>query len=54
MYIKLHLENLKERDHSVDLSVEERIILEWILGKYGRKLWNGIIWLRIGTSVGLL
>jgi hypothetical protein len=25
------------------------IILEWILGKKGRKLWTGCIWIRIGT-----
>jgi hypothetical protein len=27
---------------------------ERILGKYGRKAWIGIIWLRIGTNDGLL
>jgi hypothetical protein len=27
------LENLKGRDHSEDLSIDERIILEWIFGK---------------------
>jgi len=27
------LENLKERDHFEDLGVNEKIILEWILGK---------------------
>jgi hypothetical protein len=31
-----------------------RIILEWILVKFGRKVWTGCIWLRIGTSGGLL
>jgi hypothetical protein len=30
---KFWSENLKGRDHSEDLSVDERIILEWILGK---------------------
>jgi hypothetical protein len=30
------------------------IILECILRKYGGKLWTGLIWLRIGTSCGLL
>jgi hypothetical protein len=29
------LEGLKGRDHSEDLGVDGRIILEWILGKYG-------------------
>jgi hypothetical protein len=28
--------------------------IKWILGKYGRKVWTGCIWLRIGTSVELL
>jgi hypothetical protein len=27
------VENLKGRDHSEDLAVDRRIILEWILGK---------------------
>jgi hypothetical protein len=26
----------------------ERIMLEWMLGKQGRKVWIGFIWLRIG------
>jgi hypothetical protein len=30
------------------------IILEWILGKWGGKVLIGFIWLRIGTSGGLL
>jgi hypothetical protein len=40
------LENLKERDHSEDQPVDGRIILEYV--------WNGCIWLRIGSSGGLL
>jgi hypothetical protein len=32
--------NLKERDHSEDIDVAGRIVLEWILGKYGGKLCN--------------
>jgi hypothetical protein len=39
---------------SKDLGVDEKIILEWILGKYVGKLWTGIVRLRIGTSGGLL
>jgi hypothetical protein len=45
---------MKGRDHSEDLGVDGRIILEWILGKYGGKVWTGFIWLRIATSDGLL
>jgi hypothetical protein len=48
------LESLKQRDHLEDLGVYERIISEWILGKQGGKVRTGCIWLRIGTSGGLL
>jgi hypothetical protein len=41
------------RDHSEDLDIDRRIILEWILGKWGERLWTGFIWLRIGTSARL-
>jgi hypothetical protein len=34
------MENLKGRDRSEDLGVDGRIILEWILGKYGGKVWT--------------
>jgi hypothetical protein len=37
-----------------DQDGDGRIILEWILGKYGGKVWTGCSWLRIGTSDGLL
>jgi hypothetical protein len=36
------------------LGVNRMIILEWILEKQGGKLWTEFIWLRIGTSDGLL
>jgi len=44
----------KGRDHSEDLNVDGRILLERTLGKYGGKLWTGCIWLNTGTSGGLL
>jgi hypothetical protein len=47
------LENLKGRDHLEDQGIDSRI-LEWILGKLGRILWTGLIWLKIRTSGGLL
>jgi len=34
-----------------DISVDEKITLEWILGKLGGRVWTGLIWLRIGTSL---
>jgi hypothetical protein len=42
------------RDHAEYLGLDWRILLEWILGKCGGKVWTGFIWLRIGTSGGLL
>jgi hypothetical protein len=32
-HIKFWLKNLKGRDHSDDLGVDGKILLEWILGK---------------------
>jgi hypothetical protein len=54
MHTVLLLENQKGRDHSEDLGVDRKVILEWILMKQGGKLWTGFIRLRIGTSGGLL
>jgi hypothetical protein len=54
MDTKFWSENLKGRDLLVDLGVDGKIILEWILGKWNRKVGTGFIWLRIGTSSGLL
>jgi hypothetical protein len=34
--------------------LDGRIILEWILGKYGGKLWTGFICARIRSGGGLL
>jgi len=45
---------VKERNHSNEVGVDGRIILEWILEKLGGKLWTGCLWLRIGSSVRLL
>jgi len=33
--------NLKGRNHSEDLAVDGKIILEWILGKQSGKVWTG-------------
>jgi hypothetical protein len=47
-------ENLKGGDHMEDLGVHEKIILEWILGRYGARVWTGCIWLIIETDGGVL
>jgi hypothetical protein len=54
MHTIFWLEILKGRDRSEDLGIDGRIIFEWILGKYGGKLWTGFMWLWIGTSAGLV
>jgi len=47
-------ENLKEKEHSEDVGIDGKIILEWILGKWSGEVWTGLLWLRIGTSGELL
>jgi hypothetical protein len=47
------VEYLKGRNHSKDHGLDEKIKLKRILGN-GGKVWTGFIWLRIGTSGGLL
>jgi hypothetical protein len=36
-----------------NLGLDGRIILKWILKINNRRIWNGLIWLRIGNSGGL-
>jgi hypothetical protein len=38
------LENLKGRDHSEDIGVDGRIMLEWILPEIG---WEGVDWIHL-------
>jgi hypothetical protein len=45
---------LKGTDFSEDLDIDGRIILEWIIGKFGGKVWTGCIWLQTVTSTGFL
>jgi hypothetical protein len=49
MYIKFSSETLKERDKFGELDARGKIILEWILGKNGGKLWTRFISLRTET-----
>jgi hypothetical protein len=37
------VENVKGRDHLEDLSMDGKIILEWILGKWAGRVWTGCI-----------
>jgi hypothetical protein len=41
---KILVDNLKGRDHLEDLAVDGRIILKWILNKWGRRVCTGLIW----------
>jgi hypothetical protein len=40
----------EEADHLEDLGVDGRIMLKWIIGNMGRRVWIGFMWLRIRTS----
>jgi len=45
-------ENLREKDHLGDPSVDGRIILRWIFRKWYVGVWTGSGWLRIWTGGG--
>jgi hypothetical protein len=47
-------ENLMERDCWGDPSVDGRIILGWIFGKWDVGVWTGLGWLRTETGGGKL
>jgi hypothetical protein len=42
------------RNHSEDTGIDGRIILKGVYKEYGGQLWNGFMWLRIGTSGEIL
>jgi hypothetical protein len=52
MHTNFWSENLQGRNNAEDGGVDEKIILERILGENSGKLWTGFIWLRTGTSGG--
>jgi hypothetical protein len=54
MRTKFWPKDLKTGDHSEDLDVDGRIILESIFGKLGGKVWTVCIWIRTETGGGLL
>jgi hypothetical protein len=43
-----------ERPLGKPMRRDEKIILEWILGKYAGKVWAGCMWLRIRNSDGIM
>jgi hypothetical protein len=51
---KICLESLKVSDHLEALFMDGRIILKYILARYGLRVWIGFIWLKIWTGDGLL
>jgi hypothetical protein len=54
MRTKFWLASLRVRDYSADQGVDMRVILKWILEKWGCRVWIEFMWLRIGTGDGLL
>jgi hypothetical protein len=44
----------KESDQKEFLDVGGRIILRWIIEKYNRVVWTGLIWLRIREQYRVL
>jgi len=53
-FIKFMVRKREGKSHSGDAGVDGRIILERILEKQCGRLRIGFIWLRIGSSGGLL
>jgi len=54
VHTKFWSENLKGRVNSEVVGIDWRVIIEWIIENWDEKLWTEIIWLRLGTSGGLL
>jgi len=54
MHTKFRSENMKGKDHLEDIHIDRKRTLEWILEKYGGKVWTGLIGFRIETNGRLL
>jgi hypothetical protein len=46
--------DLKDRDHFKDLSINGRIILQWVLNEEDWREWSSLTWLKIWTKCTLL
>jgi hypothetical protein len=46
--------SLREGDHSENLGVDGRILLQGIFKQWNGESWTELLWLRIGTGGGLL
>jgi hypothetical protein len=51
MFVKYWWGSHKERVHKEDQDVGGSLVLKWILERYDRVIWIGLIWLRIRTIV---
>jgi hypothetical protein len=54
MHVGFWWESQKERNYQQDLDVRGRIILKLVLEKWDELIWTGLIWVRVGSSGGLL
>jgi len=43
-------EGRKEEDQLEDLGIGDRVILKWLLKKQNRRVWTGLVRLRVGTN----
>jgi hypothetical protein len=46
-YKTIIIENMNEKAHFVDVSVDGKIIFKWTLTKLGERIWNGLSWLKV-------
>jgi hypothetical protein len=54
MFANCWTENLKQIYHFEDLDIDGMMTLKRILKKQDGRLWTGFVWLRIGSTNGLL
>jgi hypothetical protein len=52
MYTKCWSINLNRKYHLEDISIGGRITVEWTIKVFVRRVWDGLFWLRVGTSGG--